>query len=337
MGAYAVSLVLAVVAVCSASPRYFPLHQPLSDEILDFVNNKAGTTWKAGHNFKGVSVAHVKSLCGVIEDPNHWVPPLRVYNVDPLSLPTNFDSRTQWPKCPTLKEVRDQGSCGSCWAFAAVEAMSDRICISSNGAKNVHVSSEDLLTCCTACGFGCNGGFPASAWSYFKSTGLVSGGQYNSHEGCRPYTIAACEHHVNGSRPPCHEGGSTPKCLKKCESSYSVPYPNDKHYGTSTYSLAEKPSQIMADIMAHGPVEAAFTVYADFPSYKSGVYQHVSGAQLGGHAVKVIGWGEENGTPYWLVANSWNTDWGANGFFKILRGKNECGIESQMVAGEPKV
>jgi len=44
-----------------------------------------------------------------------------------------------------------------------------------------------------------------------------------------------------------------------------------------------------------------------------GVYQHVAGSELGGHAVKMLGWGVENGTPYWLVVNSWNTDWGDNG------------------------
>ena len=55
----------------------------------------------------------------------------------------------------------------------------------------------------------------------------------------------------------------------------------------------------------------------------SGVYQHVTGSAVGGHAIKVLGWGEENGTPYWLCANSWNTDWGENGkwlefFFKKI-------------------
>lgn len=45
----------------------------------------------------------------------------------------------------------------------------------------------------------------------------------------------------------------------------------------------------------------------------SGVYQHVSGSLVGGHAIKVLGWGEEDGVPYWLCANSWNTDWGDNG------------------------
>merc|ERR1719259_1300235 len=69
--------------------------------------------------------------------------------------------------------------------------------------------------------------------------------------------------------------------------------------------------------MTNGPTEGAFTVYSDFPNYKSGVYQHVAGSALGGHAIRILGWGEENGTPYWLVANSWNYDWGDNGTFKF--------------------
>ncbi|MDN4175924.1 C1 family peptidase, partial [Nocardioides sp. SOB77] len=64
------------------------------------------------------------------------------------------------------------------------------------------------------------------------------------------------------------------------------------------------------EIYKNGPVEAAFTVYEDFLSYKSGVYQATSSQALGGHAIKILGWGVENNTPYWLVANSWNTDWG---------------------------
>ena len=95
--------------------------------------------------------------------------------------------------------------------------------------------------------------------------------------------------------------------------------------------------KIQMEIITNGPVEAAFTVYSDFPSYKSGVYQHTSGTEMGGHAIKILGWGVENGTPYWLVANSWNTDWGDKGFFKILRGKNECGIEEEIMAGLPRV
>ena len=69
-------------------------------------------------------------------------------------------------------------------------------------------------------------------------------------------------------------------------------------------------AKIQTDIMTNGPVTGAFTVYSDFPSYKSGVYKHTTNEQLGGHAVVMMGWGTENGTPYWLIKNSWNEQWG---------------------------
>ena len=64
-------------------------------------------------------------------------------------------------------------------------------------------------------------------------------------------------------------------------------------------------------------METQFTVYSDFMSYKSGVYKHTTGYQEGGHAVKMIGWGNEGGEDYWLCANSWGPSWGENGFFKM--------------------
>ena len=95
--------------------------------------------------------------------------------------------------------------------------MTDRICIASKGEKQVHISTEDLLTCCESCGFGCNGGFPSSAWDYFKGDGIVTGGPYNSHKGCQPYTIPACDHHVPHSKNPCNGSLPTPQCKRSCE------------------------------------------------------------------------------------------------------------------------
>jgi cathepsin B len=69
-------------------------------------------------------------------------------------------------------------------------------------------------------------------------------------------------------------------------------------------------ASIQQEILTNGPVTGAFTVYADFPTYRTGVYKHTSGSELGGHAIKIIGWGVDSGTPYWLVANSWNEQWG---------------------------
>lgn len=95
--------------------------------------------------------------------------------------------------------------------------------------------------------------------------------------------------------------------------------------------------KIKTEIMTNGPVEGAFSVYEDFLSYKSGVYTHTSGQLLGGHAIKILGWGVDAGVNYWIVANSWNEDWGNGGFFNIKAGVDECGIESGIVAGLPRV
>merc|ERR1712080_499353 len=88
--------------------------------------------------------------------------------------------------------------------------------------------------------------------------------------------------------------------------------------------------KIEQDLVTNGPMYVSFTVYADFPTYKSGVYTHKSGSALGGHAVAIYGFGTEDGTDYWLVKNSWNEQWGDKGFFKIKKGTNECGIEGDV-------
>ena len=66
-------------------------------------------------NFERASLAEVKRLCGVVKSVNKIPLPVRTHQLDSLSLPDSFDARKQWPNCPTIKEIRDQGSCGSCW------------------------------------------------------------------------------------------------------------------------------------------------------------------------------------------------------------------------------
>jgi len=272
---------------------------------------------------------------GVKETPEEAKLPLK--NIVPIQAPVNFSSAETWPNCESIKEVRDQSNCGSCWAFGAVEAISDRICIASGQTLQTRISAQDLLTCCGfSCGSGCNGGYPASAWSYWKNTGLVTGWLYNTSNWCKPYSLAPCDHHTTGKYTPCSGSSATPSCSKSCVSGYPTPYASDINKGSSVYSVPSNVAQIQTELMTHGPIEASFTVYEDFLSYKTGVYQNKAGIAFGGHAVKIVGWGVDNGTPYWLVANSWNTDWAENGFFRILRGKNECGIEDGVVAGLPK-
>ncbi|EPB68408.1 hypothetical protein ANCCEY_12498 [Ancylostoma ceylanicum] len=89
--------------------------------------------------------------------------------------------------------------------------------------------------------------------------------------------------------------------------------------------------------MTNGPVQAVMRTYQDFSYYKGGIYMHTAGAQTGAHSIKLIGWVQENVIPYWFVANTWNSDWGENGYFRILRGRNECGVESTVIVDMLKV
>ncbi|CAP35379.1 Protein CBG17827 [Caenorhabditis briggsae] len=90
----------------------------------------------------------------------------------------------------------------------------------------------------------------------------------------------------------------TPKCALSCQSKYNTEYAKDKNFGSSAYYVGRNFSVIQTEIMTNGPVEASFTVYEDFYIYKKGVYQYTAGEVLGGHAIKIIGWGTENGTDY---------------------------------------
>lgn len=235
-------------------------------------------------------------------------------------LPTNFDARTNWPNCPTIGTVQNQAECGSCWAFGAIESISDRFCIHKN--ESVQLSFMDMVTCDRS-NDGCEGGDALSAYAWVKSKGVVTAD-------CQPYTIPSCP----AAQQPCLNFVTTPNCVQKCANA-SIDYASDKHYLKSVYSVSSHVASIQNEIYTNGPVEACFTVYEDFLGYKSGVYQHKSGKALGGHCIKLVGFGVQNGTPYWLALNSWETEWGNLGTFLIRSGVDECGIESDVVAGLP--
>ena len=308
------------------------------------------TTWKAAVSpkFANATVADVKKLLGTIMpgEEGYQAPEQEktVFSTPNSAVPETFDVRTAWPECAAITgRVRDQSSCGSCWAFGSTEAFNDRRCIKTGDAVTV-LSAEDTLACCS--GFhcmgsmGCNGGQPAGAWKWFTQTGVSSGADYadiGTGSTCKPYSMPSCAHHVD---PPAGMVScdtlpeyKTPECTSTCsEATYGTAYSKDKKFASSSYSVSA--ANMQKELMEKGTLSVAMTVYEDFETYSSGVYQHVTGRSLGGHAIKMIGWGVENGTPYWLCVNSWNDTWGEQGTFKILRGSNECGIEGSVVAGD---
>eukprot|EP00437_Effrenium_voratum_P033460 CAMPEP_0181461976 /NCGR_PEP_ID=MMETSP1110-20121109/34155_1 /TAXON_ID=174948 /ORGANISM="Symbiodinium sp., Strain CCMP421" /LENGTH=367 /DNA_ID=CAMNT_0023586617 /DNA_START=36 /DNA_END=1139 /DNA_ORIENTATION=- len=352
----ALRVLLASCAVASARFASWESHGELVDEeelkqkavtqeMIDELNSKA-STWAAGENirFSGATLREAKILMGTLQDvDNTTVLPYRAPDAV-VDLPEEFDWRSdaRAQNCPSLKEVRDQADCGSCWAFGSVEAMTDRICIASKGEQKIHLSAEDVTSCCTLGDMGCNGGIPSTVYSYYKNAGIVDGGNFGDKSMCYSYQLKPCAHHSQSSHyPNCTESEPTPSCARQCVDN-GRSWSGSKHYGTGGYSVCHiggNCAQAMQqEIYQNGPITGMFFVHRSFLSYKSGVYKaglFFKDPMLGGHAIKIIGWGTENGTPYWLVANSWNADWGDHGFFKIERGTNQCQIENPIINGGP--
>jgi cathepsin B len=86
-----------------------------------------------------------------------------VVRFDSRALPAAFDARDAWPQCSSTSSVRSQGKCGSCWAFASAEALSDRLCVQSR--LNLSLSVEYLMDCNVPQNNGCDGGLLGDSWS----------------------------------------------------------------------------------------------------------------------------------------------------------------------------
>lgn len=309
------------------------------DSIVEYVNNHKKATWtaKAQDKFNGASLAEIRKTLGTVVDPKWTIKAhQKTYDTSNVVFPESFDARTAWPECePVINHVRDQANCGSCWAHGTTEALNDRMCIATGGAFQTLLSVADTAACCNGSqcfSFGCNGGQVATPWNWFKKTGVVTGGDYGDNQLCYDYTMPKCAHHVTSATLPSCDTTSTidPVCKSTCQTNSTIDYASDKVHGASSYGISGI-DNIKMEIMTHGTVTAAFTVYMDFLTYSSGVYQHLTGDAEGGHAIKMIGWGVENGLNYWLCVNSWNNTWGEQGTFKILMG--DCGIENQVHAG----
>lgn len=346
--------------------------------LIERVNSNPAALWKAGLNprFAHAPVGAAQGLCGVQAGSMQSIErqvregTMKVVRGSGKDLPSDFDSSEHWPACAkVIGDIRDQSDCGCCWAFSAASAASDRMCIASNASVQVPLSAQALCFCAPPPPIGgkggCDGGLPSDAWHYIQNSGLVTGGQqkYNGSgsdpdpfagEGfCSAYSLPHCHHHgPQGSDPFPAEGApgcakqKSQSCPRECDADAKAPhnvFSRDRYSYEGKSVLFFGADAIAEAIMENGPVSAAFTVYSDFENYVSGIYHHTEGKVLGGHAVRIVGFGTDpaSGTKYWKVANSWNPYWGEQGYFRILRGAKggndgdgECGIENLVMASE---
>jgi len=262
---------------------------------------KSGALWKADFTSKSLLTdEQKKKLLGLKGVPDKTK--LINFAGRPKSdsggtvLPDNFDWRNVGGK-NYITSIKDQGNCGSCWAFGAVATFEGNInAYYNNETIDYDLSEQDLVSCFLpgSCGPGANQYEIEKIFSdYAKNTGITT-------ESCFPYS-------------------ATDSSCNKCSNWNLDSVKDSDYYAISlTNDLQENIRLIKEAVVNYGPVEVGFYVYADFPDYSGGIYQHTTENFLGGHAVSIVGFGKYDGRDYYIVKNSWGLNWGENGYFRIF-------------------
>lgn len=258
-----------------------------------------------------------------VTDPHEMTKYLNtpIEDMDASKLPKNWDWRNVGG-VNYVPSVKRQGDCGSCYVFSTVTTLEARLRIQTNNMDRTEFSKQFPLSC-NFYSEGCDGGYPFLVGKFFNEFEIVP-------EECFKYTQ------------------TNDKCSNVCD--YKKLY--SKKYRVSSYGYiggyygATNEELMMKELRARGPIPGNIRVPYTFNYYKEGIYseselnknsdklnkttmtdRHLSWEKVE-HSITLVGYGEENGVKYWIGMNTWGQNWGDKGFFKILRGENECAIES---------
>ncbi|CAH1100336.1 unnamed protein product [Psylliodes chrysocephalus] len=200
-----------------------------------------------------------------------------------------------WREKGAVTEVKNQGNCGSCWAFSATGAIEGAYFIKTG--KLISLSEQNLVDCAKSCD-GCYGCWPNEAIEYAEKSGIVTEGAY-------PYKAIASS-----------------ACLVNVSDSVLKP---KEHI-----ILPTGDEDKLQRAVARQPISVTIDAENDFQFYKEGIVDDStceSGDGALNHAVLVVGYGTQDGHDYWLVKNSWGTSYGQDGYIMMSRNKNnQCGI-----------
>ncbi|XP_076155600.1 cathepsin L-like peptidase [Alosa pseudoharengus] len=250
------------------------------------------------NHFSDMDYEEYRVLLGDLVPPNVTVSPsgqgkMSFRQKQGAELPAASD----WRKTGCVTDVKNQGYCGSCWAFSATGALETHHCIKYGYRHSL--SEQQLVDCSWSYGNeGCNGGYKHEAFQYVSDNGGIDTEASYPYEGQESY----CRFTKSGIGA-------------YCSGYMRLPYGDE---GT-----------LKAYVAYVGPVSVSIDAgQKSFQYYSSGVYNepHCSSSETN-HAVLAVGYGTENGKDYWLVKNSWGVRWGEQGYIKMARNQNnQCCI-----------
>merc|ERR1712187_999681 len=217
--------------------------------------------------------------------------------------PTSID----WRPKGAVSAVKDQGDCGSCWAFSAVEEIESQIFMTTG--KLPKLSTQQIISCDKK-DDGCDGGNTETAYAYVKKAGGID---------------TATDYPDKS-----HTTGRTGKCSwDKKEVNKVTGFTYATKPCNSGACKHQDEDALAAALVAKGPISVCVNAGGSgWQNYKRGIYsKKCSGASSKmDHCVQLVGFDKSGPTPYWIIRNSWNTDWGINGYMHLKMGSNLCGV-----------
>jgi len=251
----------------------------------------AGASWTAEHTTMSILPREefLKRLGG--EYPAHVRAIMDTLRPNPADLKRDYPEVWDWREMAGVTPVTNQGSCGSCWDFAATGATEGNLRIQEGVVIDL---SEQQGLDCNVGGSSCDGGWPGDTYMVFTDPGAVT-------EECMPYT---------GMEGNCRD--------RLCE---KVAIIDGFQYIAGTVNSYKA-------ALLDGPISSCYTVYEDFNSYGGGCYEHTWGSYDAGHCIVIVGWDDTmcGGEGAWICKNSWGSGWGVGGYFYIKYG--EAGINT---------
>ncbi len=197
-----------------------------------------------------------------------------------------------------LSEPKHQGRCGSCWAFASTHIFTDSRSIAA-GRQTSLLSSQFTAACQqqgVVNGNGCCGGTPVAGFSLFETQGAVT-------DSCAPYR-SELRNFLRAVKAPISQ-----TCPTACADSTQF---NPSQISLYSHNFLRNEAQVIT-ALADRTIYLSMKVSEDFEQYRCGVFCEENPTFIGGHAMEIVDYGTESGVDFWVVKNSWGTDWGEVG------------------------